>query len=126
MWIMMCPHSSIPPIVDLQKNYILGCQSHLSFPSTSPIMCKSYSSTQMGFVNFTIMSINLPSLLLGVVINLSIWMICRFRSSCKVFGRRQANQSLAWQSIAQSLGGRHATPTVLPPARATYNLFFDL
>ena len=124
MWIMMCPHSSILPILDLQKNYILGCQSHLSFPSTSHIMCKSYSSTQMGFVNLNITSINFPSLLLGVIIILSVWLICKFRSSCKIFGRRHANQSLALHSIAQSLGGRHATPTVLPPARGTNNNFF--
>ena len=89
-------------------------------------MRKSYSSNQMGIVNMNFTSVNFLSLLLGVLIILSVWMLCWCCSSCKLFGRKHQNQSIVLHSIAQSLGQRQATPAVLPPIRGTDPLFLDL
>ena len=68
-------------------------------------MGNSYSSHQFGILNFNISSINFPSLMLGIIIVVGVWLVCRFRTSCKIFGRRHQHQAIALNSIARSLEG---------------------
>ena len=86
-------------------------------------MCKTYNSEQLGFINMNIQHINFPSMLLGVLLILSLWLCCRFQKGCRMFGQRQENQSVALRSIAESLGQR---PTIRTPIRGTDPLFIDL
>ena len=67
--------------------------------------------------------------MLGIILALAVWLICRFKTSCKVFRQHHENQSLALHSIARSLGGRslQAAPTGLPISRSPdKNIFLDL
>ena len=86
-------------------------------------MCKTYNSEQLGFINMNIQHINFPSMLLGVLLILSLWLCCRFRKGCRMFTQRHKNQSVALRTIAESMSQR---PTIRTPIRGTDPLFIDL
>ena len=99
-------------------------------------MGASYSSTQYGVFNFSVSSLNIPSILLGVILVAGIYLMCKFKSSCRVFSSRHSDQSTALTSIAKVETAHirpmasHAPPsvTLVPnaPARKLDPVFLDL
>ena len=106
--------------INIHITYTQAMQSQFIHHRT---MCKTYNSEQLGFINMNIQHINFPSMLLGVLLILSLWLCCRCRKGCQMFGQRHENQSVALRSIAESLGQR---PTIRTPIRGTDPLFIDL
>ena len=79
-------------------------------------MGSSYFSHQYGFINFSISSINIPSILLGIIVVISIWLVFKFRSLCRIFNHPHNNQSQALTSIAKSLESSQVRPMLEHPA----------
>ena len=70
-----------------------------------------------------IQHINMPSMVLGVILILSLWLCCRFKKGCRLFTKRHETQSDALKTIAESVSQR---PTIRTPIRGTDPLFLDL
>ena len=119
----------------MEKNLYLQSfsEAHRRFNIVS--MGNSYSSHQFGIINFNISSINFPSLLLGIIMILGVWLVCRFRTSCRIFGRRHQHQAIALTSIARSLESGSVQPSTSglpmltrssPMNKTDKNYFLDL
>ena len=79
-------------------------------------MGSSYSSHQYGFLNFSVSSLNLPSIFLGIILVIGIWLLFKFKSSCRVFNNHNNDQSTALISIAKSLESAQVRPMMQHPS----------
>ena len=85
--------------INIHITYTQAMQSQFIHHRT---MCKTYNSEQLGFINMNIQHINFPSMLLGVLLILSLWLCCRFQKGCQMFGQRHKHQSEIYSGITGS------------------------